>query len=152
MKKEVVLTIVGLQRINGEDKSIELITMGTICKRKSIYYLEYEDSILTGFEGNKTLISIDGEKISLERVGSYRSQFLFEKGKKYVNFFYTPFGFHELGIYPTSIEMNIRETHGKLDLKYHIDIAGQFAGISELSVSYHTKASNNSTENKLEQS
>jgi len=150
MDKSVVLTITGVQRIGGEDKTIELVTMGRFYKEGDIYYIEYEDSIITGFEGNKTLIAIDGDRISLERIGPVKTHFFFEKGKKYVNCFDTPFGTHEMGIYPTSINLHIRQTHGKLDLKYQLDIAGQYVGANELSVSYNTKGRNGGYISKFE--
>jgi len=142
MDKRVVLTITGVQRIAGEDKTVELVTMGRFFKQGSIYYIEYEDSIITGFEGNKTLITIDGDKILLERTGALKTHLLFEKGKKYVNCYDTPFGMHEMGIYPTSIELNMGQSQGKLDLKYQLDVGGQYAGANELSVSYNAMGRN----------
>ena len=57
MDKSVVLTITGIQRIAGEDKTVELVTMGRFFKEGNIYYIEYEESIITGYDGNKTLIT-----------------------------------------------------------------------------------------------
>jgi len=142
MDKRVVLTVTGVQRIAGEDKTVELVTMGRFFKEGSTYFIEYEDSIITGFEGNKTLITINGDKILLERIGSYKTHILFEKGKKYVNCYDTPFGMHEMGIYPTSIELSMGQSQGKLDLKYQLDIGGQYAGANELSVSYNAMGRN----------
>jgi len=137
MIKKVLLKITGIQRIDGIDKSVELVTIGNFHKKSGIYYLEYEDSVITGFEGNKTIISIDGDKVFLERIGVMKTQLLFEKGKKYVNCYDTPFGIHEMGIFPTSIEANIGKSNGKLDLKYQLDLGGQYAGENELSVSFN---------------
>lgn len=138
MDKQVVLTITGIQRIDGQDKTVELITWGRFFKEGGIYYIEYEDSVITGFEGNKTLITIDGDKILLERSGTFKTHLFFEKGKKYVNCYDTPFGIHEMGVYPTSIELSMGQSQGKLDLKYQLDVGGQYAGVNELSVSYNS--------------
>ena len=150
MDKSVVLTITGIQRIAGEDKTVELVTMGRFFKEGNIYYIEYEESIITGYDGNKTLITIDGDKILLERTGHFKTHLLFEKGRKYVDSHDTPFGIHEMGIYPTSIEINMGQSQGKLDLKYQLDIGGQYAGANELSVSYSATGRNGGYFNKLQ--
>jgi uncharacterized beta-barrel protein YwiB (DUF1934 family) len=150
MDKKVVLTITGVQRIADQDKTVELVTMGRFFKESGIYYIEYEDSIITGFDGNKTLITIDGEKILLERTGTLKTHLLFEKGKKYVNCYDTPFGMHEMGIYPTSIELNMGQSHGKLDLKYQLEVGGQYAGANELSVIYNATGRNGGYVNKAQ--
>ncbi|NLJ41584.1 MAG: DUF1934 domain-containing protein [Clostridiales bacterium] len=135
--KKVILTIRGNQvNPHGEDHKIELITEGLLYRKGSAYFIEYEESIISGMEGTKTLITVEDQRIYLERTGSHESQFVFEKGRKYVNYYETPFGNLEMGIFPTKIDSVLDEKEGKLDLKYELNISGKYAGSNELKVSY----------------
>lgn len=135
--KKVILSIKGSQ-INpeGQDNKIELITEGFLCKKNGTYYIEYEETILSGLEGTKTLIVVDNKRVSLERTGTHESCFVFEKGRKFVNYYETPFGNLEMGVFPTRIDSVMDDNEGKLDVKYELDISGRYAGSSELTISY----------------
>ncbi|HZJ58361.1 MAG TPA: DUF1934 domain-containing protein [Clostridia bacterium] len=135
--KKVILSIRGNQvNPDGEDNRIELITEGRLYKKGDAYYIEYEESAISGLEGTKTLIMVEDRRISLERTGAHESRFVFEKGRKYINYYETPFGNLEMGIFPTRIDSNMDENQGKLDVKYELDISGKYAGSNELMVSY----------------
>lgn len=135
--KKVILSIKGNQvNPEGQDNKIELITEGRLYKKDNAYYIEYEESVISGMEGTKTMIVVEDQRIFLERTGSHESRFVFEKGRKYVNYYETPFGNLEMGIFPTKIDSSMDENQGKLDLKYELDISGKYAGSNELMVSY----------------
>lgn len=141
--KRVFLSIKGSQvNPEGEDNTIDLITEGTLYKKGSAYYIEYEESVISGLEGTKTLIMVEDDRISLERTGAHESHFVFEKGRKFVNYYETPFGNLQMGIYPTKIDSKMDDKEGKLDLKYQLDISGKYAGSNELMVSYQENGPN----------
>ncbi|MFY9176559.1 MAG: DUF1934 domain-containing protein [Caldicoprobacterales bacterium] len=139
--KKVILSIKGTQ-VNpmGEDNKIELITEGRLYKKDNAYYIEYEESTISGLEDTKTLLVVEDNRVSLERTGAHESRFVFEKGRKYVSYYETPFGSLEMGVFPTKIDFNMDETQGKVDLKYQLDISGRYAGLNELMVSYQEDA------------
>src|SRR5690606_18405348 len=119
MHKKVIVSIKGNQKMpNGEDNKIEMVTEGRLYKKGDFYYLEYEETILSGMKDTKTLIAVEDKKVSLERIGSYSSQFIFEKGKRFVNCYRTPFGELQMGVFPLKVDFNMEDTKGKLDLKY----------------------------------
>lgn len=137
MEKHVMLSIKGLQQgIEGEGSEVELITEGRLFKRGDTYYIEYEETILSGLEGTKTLIVVEDQRISLERTGSHESHFVFEEGRKYINYYETPIGEFEMGIFSTQVDSFMDEFEGKFDLKYQLDIAGRFTSSNHLSISY----------------
>lgn len=137
MDKKVILSITGNQGgIPGLDGTIELITEARLYKKGDTYYIEYEESELSGSKGTRTIITVDGDRVFLERQGAHQSQFVFEKGTKFINYYNTPFGNLEMGVYPVKVDFFFNENEGKLDLKYQLDIGGKFAGSNELQVSY----------------
>src|SRR5690554_6583262 len=91
--KKVILSIRGNQvDPEGKDNRIELITEGRLYKKGNVYQIEYEESAVSGMENTKTLIVVDEERIFLERTGAHESYYVFEKGRKYVNYYETPLG------------------------------------------------------------
>jgi len=137
MDKKVIVSIKGSHRTpEGEDNKIELVTEGRLYKKGDYYHLEYEETILSGIQDDKTLIVVDGKKVCLERLGSHSSQFIFEKGKKFVNCYNTPYGELQMGIFPIEVDFSMEDTQGKLDLKYELDIAGKYTSLNELSLRY----------------
>lgn len=143
MHKKVIVSIKGNQKMpNGEDNKIEMVTEGRLYKKGGFYYLEYEETILSGMKDTKTLIAVEDKKVSLERIGSYSSQFIFEKGKRFVNCYRTPFGELQMGVFPLKVDFNMEDTKGKLDLKYELDVAGKYLSLNELSLTYYEDISN----------
>lgn len=141
MDKKVILTITGSRRsLKGEDKTVELITVGRLYKENEIYCIEFEESLMTGLNGTKTIITVEQDRISLERCGLHQTHLVFEKGKKYINCFNTPFGIQKLGIYPIKINSDMDESQGRLNLKYQLDIGGRYTSSNELSVCYAENA------------
>lgn len=137
MDKNILLNIKGKHyNAKGEGSSIELITQGKLYKVDDVYFIEYEESELSGMEGTKTQISIKDDSIMMERIGAHPSQFLFEKGKKYINSTNTPLGPVVMEIYPTTIDHQISENEGKLDVKYQLGIDGKHVSSNELSLFY----------------
>ncbi len=137
MDKNIILTIKGSHRnMDGEDRSIELVTQGRLFKKNDAYYIEYEESELSGMQGTKTQISIKDGTVMMERFGKYPSQLLFEKGKMYINSYETPYGSIQIEVYPTRVHHELDDNGGKLDLEYQLGIDGRFVSSNELQLYY----------------
>ena len=62
MKKDVWLTISSQQQFAGcDEENIDLQTAATLYERGGKYYIAYEESELTGLEGSKTTVKLDGK-------------------------------------------------------------------------------------------
>jgi len=135
--KKVILSIRGTQKgSDGEDHQIELITEGKFYEKDGVYFLEYEETELSGMAGTKTIIVVEMNRVSLVRQGTHHSHFVFEKGKKFINSYDTPFGSMEMGVYSTHVHSSFDENGGELDLQYQLDIGGSYASSNELFVSF----------------
>ncbi len=140
MEKTILLTIKGCQtEPTGEENTIELITRGKLYKidDSDMYKIEYEESEISGLEGSKTMIFVQGDQILMERDGTYPSKIVFEKGKKFINSYHTPFGVLQMEVYSTRVDHDIKEDEGKLDLKYQLGIGGRYTGTNTLSLKYN---------------
>lgn len=136
MKKDVRITIKGTQYFDDEKDSIELTTLGRLYRKNGIYYLSYDESEATGFEGSKTTLKIEGEnRVTMNRFGEQnRSQLIIEKGKRHQCFYDTGFGAVTLGISGSEIEGKMGDDGGHLKVRYTLDINASNASENELQV------------------
>ena len=70
MKKDVLIEIKGVYRQDGEEDSVELFTTGSYYKRNGHYYIAYDESEVTGFEGSRTVLKVEESgRVTLTRSG-----------------------------------------------------------------------------------
>ncbi len=85
MKKDVWLTISSQQQFAGcDEENIDLQTAATLYERGGKYYIAYEESELTGLEGTKTTVKLDGKTVALIRTGTFPSHMLFAEDERSV--------------------------------------------------------------------
>lgn len=101
MKKDVWLTISSQQQFAGcDEENIDLQTAATLYERGGKYYIAYEESELTGLEGTKTTVKLDGKTVALIRTGTFPSHMLFAEDERHVGLYQTPVG-SEMATPPT---------------------------------------------------
>ena len=85
MKKDVWLTIRSRQQFEGcDEERVNLETAATLYERGGKYYIAYEESELTGLEGTKTTVKLDGKTVTLIRTGTFPSHMLFSEDERHV--------------------------------------------------------------------
>ena len=91
MEKEVVISIKGMQQYEGAlPDAVELVTAGRLARDGTGYTLSYQESELTGLDGTLTTIQVDGEQVTLMRVGEFNSQLVFQEGRRHLSVYNTP--------------------------------------------------------------
>ena len=134
MKQEVVLSLRGQQTYeNQEPDVIELVTDGILEQVSTGWVLRYEESALTGLEGVQTSFLLEKDCVTLTRTGKLSSQMVFREGIPHESLYQMEFGVLMLSVCATSIDWNITEEGGTVDLKYRIEIEQSAAG----NVDYH---------------
>ena len=123
-RKRVLVSITGSRMSETDNDSLELITEGSYSHEGDTYTIEYEESALSGMEGTKTIISVQGPVMSMERIGAYNSHFFFEDGKFFRGSYATPLGNVELGMFPTLLDYRFHDQEGRLDLEYQLELDG----------------------------
>lgn len=136
MKKDVILKIKGTQMPTGSDEdNIELITEGKFYDKDNAKYLVYEESQLSGMEGCTTTLKITDNKIEMKRFGKATSQLVFEKGKRYVTNYSTPYGNFRMEILTKKLDLEIDEDiKGSISLEYRISLQGLAEGTNKLDI------------------
>ncbi len=134
MKRDVVLSILGRQRYEGQEPdSIELVTEGTMEFRDGGWDIVYEESELTGLAGVTTTFRVEQGKVTLTRTGRLKSQMVFQLGVPHDSLYRMEFGALLMTVNATSMFYDIVPDGGTVDLTYTIHVEHAQAG----EVDYH---------------
>ena len=129
MEKDVVISIKGMQRYeNGESDSIELVTEGRLAREGNSYTLSYQESELTGLEGTLTTIQVEGEQVTMLRMGEFNTQMVFQGGRRHLSVYNTPYGAMEIGVNTRHLLAELDETGGVIEVDYDIEVDHAVAG------------------------
>ncbi len=134
--KSVILKIKGSQMPVGEEEdTIELMTEGKFYERNNAKYIVYEESELSGMDGCTTTLKILEDKIEMRRFGNATSQLVFEKGKRHVTNYSTPYGNFRMEILTKKLEYELtQEDKGTISIEYRISLQGLSEGTNKLDI------------------
>lgn len=135
MKKNVFISIRGVQRVDNHEETIELMTEGDLSLRNDSYYISYNESEATGFFGSRTTLQVDPDNlVTMKRTGADRSQLIIESGRRHQCHYETGCGSLLIGVLGNDISSTLTERGGKLSFKYSLDINTSLASENEVYV------------------
>ncbi len=122
MTKDVLVTISGLQFMDEDSDSVELITSGSYYKRNGKHYVLY-DEVQEGFEGvTKNTVKIAQDMMDITKKGVTNVHMMFEKNKKNVTYYYTPFGSLLVGIDAKNVDVIETEDNISVKVNYNLEV------------------------------
>lgn len=131
MEKEVVISIKGVQKYEGTaPDTMELVTKGRLSRVGESYTLSYQESELTGLGGTLTTIQVDGEQVTLLRVGEFNSQMVFQEGRRHLSMYNTPYGAMAIGVHTRHLLAELNDQGGDIEVDYSIEVDHALAGRS----------------------
>ena len=129
MDKDVVISIKGMQQYEGAlPDAVELVTAGRLARDGTGYTLSYQESELTGLDGTLTTIQVDGEQVTLMRVGEFNSQLVFQEGRRHLSVYNTPYGAMSVGVNTRHLLAELSDRGGDIEVDYFIEIDHALAG------------------------
>lgn len=129
MEKAVVISVKGIQKYEGAPPDVvELVTEGILARYGKSYTLSYQESELTGMEGTLTTIQVEGEQVSMLRVGEYNTQMVFQTGRRHLSVYNTPYGAMEVGVNTRHLLAELKEDSGIIEVDYDIEVDHALAG------------------------
>ena len=135
MKKDVIISIRGLQEQDGEaGDPITLVTPGRFYRKNDSYYISYEESELTGLAGTRTTLRVKPDYVKLVRTGLYPSELLFELGKRHMSLYHTDYGDLSIVVSTNHIRNTLTDDGGDLDVQYTVEVANTPVGVNHLSL------------------
>ncbi len=135
--RDILLTVKSIQKFRDEKPDvIDLITEGKLYKKNDSTYLCYDESELTGVENNKVILKIKNNSVQMNRFGEFESNMIFEKGKRDVSMYGTPYGQFRVEVVTDKINIELEEEKGKIKVDYTVSISGSPEVKHNLLISY----------------
>ena len=144
MDKNVLIHIRGLQMMDPADEQepIELVVPGQYYFKNGSHYLRYEELMdETSTEPTVNYIKISSKAVEVRKKGRVNVHMVFERGKKNMTYYSTPYGTVEMGIAATGVM--IEESENGIDMKvdYALEMNEEYVADCYLTVSAQSKAS-----------
>ena len=142
MTKEVLVSISGLQMAPDEQTdSVEVIAPGEYCYRNNKHFVIYDEVAEGESEATKNIIKFNDDMMEVTRKGPANVHLLFEKNKKNVTYYYTPFGSLNVGIEARSIEVTEEENAIKVNVKYVLEVNYEHVAECDIVLTVKSKGS-----------
>ena len=131
-----MIKITGRQFVAGEEETVELTTTGSFYRRNGDYYIRYEESEATGYEGAHTTVKVDGDAscVTLIRSGANRSQLIVEDGVRHQCCYDMGIGPLMIGISGEEITSTLTDAGGHVRFRYSMDIDTAVASEHEVTI------------------
>lgn len=127
MRETFLINIRGLQFYTepDDDTDIVLTSEAGFEFQDGVFFVDYEETEITGYAGTKTVIEIGSDYVSLRRTGTLNTNMLFMKDRKTSSSYNTPYGELLIGIMTSKLEIDVDENGGKVSVEYYVDINNQ---------------------------
>jgi len=133
MKKNVVITVRGLQRQVDEDEPVEVISAGTYLRKDDTHYLSYEEADEDG-KLTKNRIKVTSSSVEMTKQGGITTQMIFAEGQKHYACYDTPFGELTLGMTTKSVTVMEENNQISVALRYDLEINDTHMSECELDI------------------
>ncbi|HCA55837.1 MAG TPA: DUF1934 domain-containing protein [Ruminococcaceae bacterium] len=134
MEENYILSVTGLQTVEGSEDKIELKTMASYVSKNGSRYITYKEYDAQNPEKKyRTTIKIDpNHVVTVMKAGSESHNLILEKGQRHKCEYITSFGVLSLGVYTEYVQVELDEHGGELVVRYIIDIQSELASKNEL--------------------
>lgn len=143
MKKDVLLKISGMQfTADNNDLSdpepVEIIAPGEYYFKNGKHYILY-DEFMEGFDSvTKNVLKLQQDSLEITKRGSSNVHMIFEKDKKNMTCYTTPFGSLMMGIDAHSISIQESEEELHAQIEYALDV--NYEHLADCSIQLHVHA------------
>lgn len=124
MKRKYLLSLKSTQEYSQHDDNSDILftTEAEFEFQDGIYFIEYEESELTGLDNTKTSIEIGNDYVSVIRSGNVNSDMLFMNNKLTSSMYETKYGNLIIDIYTYDLQIDINSYGGKIFVNYKMNI------------------------------
>lgn len=138
MTKDVILSISGFQYETTGDEPMEVITGANYYYKNGKHFISYEEILPDTGESVSNLIKIADERVDVIKRGPQSVHMVFEKDKKNISCYNTPFGNMLIGIHTLRIDRQEDDMNINTEIGYALDIND--AHVSDCLISLNIKS------------
>lgn len=142
MTEEVLVSIKGLQMLGPEEEDeTEVVTRGNYLRKGNKHYIRYEE-VVEGMEGTiQNLIKVDENGMEVTKKGLTNVHMVFEKDKKNMTYYDTPFGSLLIGIAATDLDVKSSEKDINVTVQYALDV--NYEHLADCTISMNIRSMDN---------
>ena len=134
-KNNYLISVTGIQEIDGERDKIEMQTVGSYKIGNSgktyIGYKEYDERNVC----SNNLVKIEGDNlVTIIRDGGKQMRLILEKGRRHQCHYNTIAGDLIIGVYTSIINNELTDEGGKIFVSYELDFNGEFVSKNEFCI------------------
>lgn len=126
------ITVINRQTIDMESDTVSETADGTFREKNGRYFIAYKNNGIT------SMIKIDGDTISVKRIGDIHSEMLFVKGKATEFEYNTQYGAISMSIFTEDITEEMHSDGGKLKFRYRLN-TGSDSIINDMTIKIKRK-------------
>lgn len=126
------------QTADGQTDSSELFTRGEYSCHGGAYYIDYDESEATGFDGSHVQLCVKDDLVTMTRTGVAFSSLVFEQGQRHFCHYGTEFGDCMIGITTAYLRHVMADNGGEITVKYSIDVNGGLMLENEINIKVNT--------------
>ena len=137
MTENVIVSIQG-QQVGEDDipQGSELVTPGTLVRdAKGRLTLTYEEGEMSGMDGTTTVIYLEGERVTVERRGTVKTQMVFQEGLRHAALYEMPLGGVSMVVTARRVHNAMGEQGGELDILYTMELDNAVTGQNRIKLS-----------------
>ncbi len=132
MTRDVVISISGAQFSEGDQEDVELITTGDYFLKNGKHYIIYDEIEEDGQDVIRNTIKVLPDSIDIIKKGNVSAHMVFERNKKNLACYMTPFGELMVGIDTSDIRVEEEEQLLRVNVDYSLDI--NYEHVSDCSI------------------
>ena len=128
MKKDVLITVSGLQSYGEGEETVEVTTVGRYYYKNNMHYLLYQEMI-EGLEKPVTnTLKIQDGQVDVIKNGPTHAHMIFQKDQKSTSFYCTPYGAIEMGLDTKEIALQEKEEEMDIQIGYGVRMNDEYLG------------------------
>ena len=143
MTKDVVIKITGLHfdKENPDSEPVELLVAGQYYNRNGKHHVVYEEASEGSKEPEKNHVKFTSDYLELTKKGTATTNMLFEKGKKNMTYYYTPYGALLIGVDANKVEVKESDTLIEADVMYGMELNNEHVADCQLHMEVRPRGS-----------
>ncbi len=123
MRGNFLISIKGIQKIDGKEEKSEIATVGDYIVKGNKKYIIYKEcnNMMLDCDVTCILELSNNKTLSLSQQGNSRSNLILEKGKRHMCYYDTIAGSMLIGVFTRTMDIDLDENGGKLNVEYSLD-------------------------------
>ena len=148
MDKNVLVSVEGLHFTDDpKGDRIEIITPGSYYKKRDKHYVFYDEVNEGTDEITKNTVRFDSDMLSISKSGFANVEMIFEKNKRNMTNYITPYGTLLVGVDTDRIDIRESDDVINIDIDYALDI--NYEHLANCSIKMEIRNSSSINENFL---